>query len=179
MSRPLPPAERREARQGALIVIGLLLFLFEAFLPKPLPWMKFGLANIATLIALYWMGFRAAFTVAFFRILIGAVFTGTMFTPGFLLSLSGGFLALAAMGVLHRLRIFGIVSVSVAGALAHNAGQLLVAAYLLFANNMVLYIAPYLLASGVFTGVVIGYLSWRVLQRLEREDGVGGENPGG
>jgi heptaprenyl diphosphate synthase len=50
------PAEKREARLAGLIVVGLLLFIFEAYLPRPVPWLKFGLANIVTLIALYWIG---------------------------------------------------------------------------------------------------------------------------
>lgn len=79
----LSPVELWEARVSGLIVIGLLLFIFEAYLPRPVPWLKFGLANIATLIALYWLGWRAALIVSLFRIVIGSFFTGTLFTPGF------------------------------------------------------------------------------------------------
>ena len=79
---------RKEAHLAALVAIGLLLFLFEAFIPRPVPWLKFGIANIATLIALYWYGAAAALLVALSRILIGALFTGNILTPGFLLSFS-------------------------------------------------------------------------------------------
>lgn len=170
----LSPAELWEARVSGLIVIGLLLFIFEAYLPRPVPWLKFGLANIATLIALYWLGWRAALVVSLFRIVIGSFFTGMLFTPGFFLSLSGGLLAVLVMILLFQLRIFSLLTVSIAGALAHNGAQLWVAATLLFRNPVLWYLLPYLLLTGVITGVVTGVFSFWLLKRLERnyEEGV-------
>lgn len=167
----LSPVELWEARVSGLIVIGLLLFIFEAYLPRPVPWLKFGLANIATLIALYWLGWRAALIVSLFRIVIGSFFTGTLFTPGFFLSLSGGLLALLVMILLFQLRIFSLLTVSIAGALAHNGGQLWVAATLLFQNPVLWYLLPYLLLTGVITGVVTGVFSFWLLKRLEGDFG--------
>ncbi|MCB0293546.1 MAG: Gx transporter family protein, partial [Calditrichaeota bacterium] len=92
---------------------------------------------------------------------------GTLFTPGFFLSLSGGLLAVLVMILLFRLRIFSLLTVSIAGALAHNAGQLWVAATLLFRNPVLWYLLPYLLLTGVLTGVVTGVFSFWLLKRLE------------
>lgn len=170
LSRPLP-ADREEARLAGLVVVGLLLFLFEAYLPRPVPWLKFGLANIATLIALYWMGWQAAFLVSLYRILIGSFFTGNLFTPGFFLSLGGGMSAVLVMGAIYHLRIFSLLSVSIAGALAHNLGQLLAAIYLLFKNTILWYLLPYLLLTGILTGVITGLFSHYLLRRIGEDFG--------
>jgi heptaprenyl diphosphate synthase len=163
------PAEKREARLAGLIVVGLLLFIFEAYLPRPVPWLKFGLANIVTLIALYWMGWKEAVIVSLFRITIGSFFTGNLFTPGFFLSLSGGLSAVFLMGMLYYFKIFSLLTVSIGGSLMHNLAQLIVAAGLLFKNAVVWYLLPYLLLSGVLTGVVTGLFSYFLLRRLIRD----------
>lgn len=167
-SGPLP-VDKKDARLAGLIVIGLLLFIFEAYLPRPIPWLKFGLANIATLIALYWMGWKEAVIVSLFRIIIGSFFTGNLFTPGFFLSLGGGLAAVLVMGLLYHAKIFSLLTVSIAGAIFHNLGQLFVAIYLLFKNAILWYLLPYLLLTGVITGIVIGFFSYYLLKRI-RED---------
>jgi len=169
-STPLP-VDKQDARLAGLIVIGLLLFIFEAYLPRPIPWLKFGLANIATLIALYWMGWKEAVIVSLARIVIGSFFTGSLFSPGFFLSLSGGLLAVIVMGLLYHLKIFSMITVSIAGALMHNLGQLLVATYLLFKNAILWYLLPYLLLTGVITGVIIGLFSYYLLRRIRDDFG--------
>ncbi|MFQ5583797.1 MAG: Gx transporter family protein [Calditrichia bacterium] len=161
----------RDARIAGLVVVGLLLFIFESYLPRPVPWLKFGLANIATLVALYWLGWKEAIIVALYRIVIGAFFIGNIFTPGFFLSLSGGLMAVLAMVFFFQLKIFGIVSVSVAGSVFHNLGQVLVAVYLLFKNSVIWYILPYLLLTSLFTGVVIGLISFYLLKRIGEDFG--------
>lgn len=167
----LLPAEKREAHLAGLIVIGLLLFIFEAYLPRPIPWLKFGLANIATLIALYWMGWKEALIVSLFRIVIGSFFTGNLFTPGFFLSFSGGLSAVLVMGVLYHFKIFSLIAVSTAGALMHNLAQLFVAAYLLFKNPVLWYLLPYLVLTGTITGIAIGLFSYYLLKRLRADFG--------
>ena len=158
-----------EARIAGLIVVGLLLFIFENYLPRPIPWLKLGLANIATVIALYWLDWKAAIIVSLFRILIGSFFTGNLLTPGFFLSLSGGILAVIAMGLLFHMRIFGIITISVFGAIFHNLGQLLVAIYILFKNNVIWYLLPVLFLSGLLTGIIVGLFSFYLLFRIQSD----------
>lgn len=170
-SKQLPDKKslQYEARVAGLIVVGLLLFVFEAYIPRPIPWLKLGLANIATIIALYWLGWGAALIVSVFRILIGSFFTGNLLTPGFFLSVSGGLLAVTAMGLFFYLRIFGIISVSVIGAVFHNLGQLLAAVYFLFKNAVIWYLLPVLFVAGIITGIVIGFISFYLLKRIHAD----------
>lgn len=172
MNQPPPqlsPGELREAHTAALVVLGLLLFVFEAYLPRPVPWLKFGLANIATLIALYWMGFRTAVLVTVLRIIIGAMFTGTFLTPGFFLSFTGGLAAVSAMGLLYKARYFGVLTVSVGGAMCHNTFQLLIATLFFFKNPVLWYLLPYLLLTAAITGSAIGWFSFYLLRRIQQD----------
>ena len=93
--------------------------------------------------------------------------TGLIRVTGPLRIVFASLLAVLVMILLFRLRIFSLLTVSIAGALAHNAGQLWVAATLLFRNPVLWYLLPYLLLTGVLTGVVTGVFSFWLLKRLE------------
>ena len=62
---------------------GLVLFLFESLIPRPLPWLKPGLANIATLYALQKFGLRESLSVTLLRICVGGIILGTFLNPAF------------------------------------------------------------------------------------------------
>ena len=82
-----------------------------------------------------------------------------------LYSLGGGLLSFAVMVLLLRTKLFSRIGVSVAGAVAHNAGQLLVAALVLRSGALIAY-APALLISGAVTGGAIGLLSEMVTKAV-------------
>ncbi len=163
------PDSRKEAHLSVLIVLGMILFVFEAYIPRPIPWLKLGLANLATLIALYWYGAGAAILVSLYRIILGSLFIGTFLTPGFFLSLSGGLCAVLGMILLYHFRIFGIWAVSVAGAGLHGAGQLLAGYFLFFRNAVILNLFPFMLLYGLLSGSIIAYLSYLLLKQLKKE----------
>ena len=58
------------------------------------------------------------------------------------------------------------VSVSVAGAVGHNVGQIIVACILL-ETNVIIYYLPFLLLSGTVAGVVIGIVSALLIKRVK------------
>ena len=79
------------------MVLGVILHRVEALLPLPTPWIKLGLANIMTMIALVFLGASAALTVTLLRIFLGSLLGGTFLGPTFFLSLTGGLAAWAVM----------------------------------------------------------------------------------
>ncbi len=160
---------QKEAHLSALIALGMILFIFEAFIPRPIPWLKLGLANMATLIALYWYGPLSALLVSVYRILLGSLFVGTFLTPGFFLSLSGGIAAVLGMILMVRAHLFGIWAVSVVGAAFHSAGQLFVGYLLLLHNPIIIQLFPIMLLYGLVSGTFIAYFSLLILQRLKKE----------
>ena len=125
---------------------------FPLSLLIPLPGVKLGLANIVTLFALLQLGAPGAFAILTVRCLLGSLFAGNV--SALLFSLLGGFLAMAVMALLRRspLSVYGL---SVAGAAAHQTGQVL-AAVLLLGSWAPLSYLPLLWLASLVTGCVTG-----------------------
>ena len=140
-----------------LISMALVLSYMERFIPIqmviPLPGIKLGLANVVTLMALFFLGQKNAFTILILRCILGSVFGGGI--SGLAFSLTGGLLAMTTMSVIRRLGLFSVYGVSVLGAASHNIGQILVAMFLMNSVYVAGYL-PYLLAVSVFTGMATG-----------------------
>ncbi len=141
---------------GILCALALGLSLVDRLIPVaafiPLPGIKLGLANIVTLFALYFFGAPVAFTILTIRCILGAVFAGSISSLAF--SLFGGFLALAVMAVLRKSRRLSLFGVSIAGAAAHNIGQIIAGSILLGSTAVFAYL-PVLLIVAIFTGTAI------------------------
>ncbi len=150
-----------------LISLALALSYAERFLPLqmviPLPGIKLGLANIVTLVALYFLGTRSAFTILILRCFLGSVFGGGI--TGFLFSLCGGLLSMTVMTLSRRLPCFSVYGVSILGAAAHNIGQIGIAILLMHSIYIGTYL-PYLLIVALFTGFATGSASAGVLKIL-------------
>lgn len=160
-----------EQRAGYLVVLaalGAALSLVERIIPVPVPGVKPGLANVITLLLLYGGFSRDAFTVVLLRTTAAAVAAGSLFTPGHLLSLSGGVCAAAVMWLLiNGLRGWlSVYGVSAAGAWAHTAVQLLIAGVLLIPWSVVRPLAVPLLLLATGAGVLTGWVAARFLRIL-------------
>ena len=174
-------AEEQEAglaQQGAArltllsicLALSLMLFFVELRLPlvAAVPGFKLGLANIVTVAALRLFRAREALLLLVLRIVLGAAFAGSL--PALSFSLAGGLLALS-VGVLLLRAVprVPLVLLGVAGALSHNMGQLLAAAFWLGTLD-VFYYAPVLFALALVTGAATGFLAQEVLRRLPLEN---------
>ncbi len=151
-----------------LIAFGSILFIFESYFPRPLPWLKPGLANIASLLALYWFGFFEAFLITCARILIGNFFSGTFLGPAFFLSLVGGIISIIAMALIkyYTVKIFSIIGVSVIGAVFHTISQLILAGWLIVEHAGLIFFLPIMLFGAVLMGTLVGFLALNVDQRM-------------
>lgn len=151
----LPTKSRtfRTAMLGMLCALAVALSFLESLLPPlPVPGAKWGLSNLATMMALPLFGLPGGLAVtvvkagfAFFR---GGA-SGWM-------SLAGGLISTLLMAAVrrllaHRISFFGV---GVVGAVAHNMGQLL-AAMLLFSPALMWY-TPWLLLTGTVAGCITG-----------------------
>ncbi len=150
---------------GFLVGIGTVLHIAEGLLPPPipLPGVKIGLANVVTLVALFLFGGGVASGVSLFRVILGSLFSGTFLGVAFFLSLGGGLSSLAAM-YLVRGKGVSPLWVSIAGALAHNFGQWIVASFYLQSRALFFYL-PVLLLLAVPSGILVGYLGMLLLAK--------------
>ncbi len=155
-----------------LVVLGVLLHRVEALLPLPTPWIKLGLANIMTMIALVFLGAGAAFTVTLLRIFLGSLLGGTFLGPTFFLSLAGGLAAWAVMALIYRRKNtvgVSLVGVSVLSAYAHT-GAIFICVYFLFIHQEIfLKLLPFFFMVALVTGVLTGIVANRVAHHLIRE----------
>jgi heptaprenyl diphosphate synthase len=126
-----------------------VLSLFEGMFP-PLPFhMRFGLSNVVTMYALFFIGRRAAFTLAALKSLSVLLMRGPV--AGFL-SLSGGMLSLCAIALIAAAwKNASYFLLSVAGAVTHNMAQLAAASWLT-STNLLLFLFPVMAATGVLAG---------------------------
>jgi len=159
---------RRVTNLALLVSVGLVLSIIESTFPPllPIPGAKLGLANIATVIALYLFGAGMALEVTILRSLIAGLLRGSV--VGLFLSFSGGLVSTLVMIALFLVfdDTFSVVGVSVAGAVTHNVVQLL-AAYLLVRHAALFFYMPYLILIAVPTGLFVGFASRRVTLSLQ------------
>jgi heptaprenyl diphosphate synthase len=136
----------------------LFLSAVEYLIPKPLPFMRIGLANLPLLLALNIFGAKDFFLLALIKVLGQGIMGGTLFSWVFLFSVAGTFTSAALMYLLRRFlsqKYLGFTGISCAGAVASNGVQLVLARYLVFGPAL-RYLAPPFLASGFITGIVLG-----------------------
>ena len=113
---------------GMLTALAIILSIVERMFPLdaiiPIPGVKLGLANVVTLFALTRLGLRDSLAVVVVRVTLASLLMGSV--TAFLFSLFGGLLALFAMWALLHVegKFCSLLGVSVAGAAAHNIGQI-------------------------------------------------------
>ncbi len=162
-SSPVDPLilerSRRRIFLALFTALAVALHTLEALLPSPAPWFRFGFANIFTVTALFLYGAGAAWGVMLGRVAVGSLVLGNLFSPGFLLSLSGGVFATALMTISRAL--FGVrigpVGVSVLGAAGHATGQIFVAWLVLVRHDGLWRLFPFFLLVSLVTGVLNGW----------------------
>ena len=145
-----PVTTRKLTTLSLLAAIALALYAVESALPPivPIPGIKLGL------FVLWKYSAKDAFFVLLVRILLATMFFGQAMS--LLYSLSGGILCLFSM-LLVKLLLHGnyLFLASMTGAVFHNLGQIGVA-FLLTSVPAVLVYLPFLLLSGLVTGLFIG-----------------------
>ncbi len=154
------------ALYGMLISVALVMSYVEAIIPVtlPVPGMKLGLANIVVVWVLYSLGIKASAVISILRVVIAGFLFGNLYS--ILFSLAGAVLSLVIMCLLKKIKKFTIVGVSIAGGVAHNVGQIIVA-MLVLENIHMAYYLPVLLVSGVAAGIAIGLLGGILFKKIK------------
>lgn len=147
-----------------LTAVAMILSYVESLLPSVgIPGVKMGLANIAVIFALFRFGWKEAAALSLVRVVLVSLLFGSV--GAMLYSLAGAVLSLAVMALLRRIDRFSTVGVSVAGGVAHNAGQILMAMLILQTKQLFGYL-PVLAASGIAGGVLTGLVAALLIRRI-------------
>ena len=148
--------------------LALLLSYVEMLLPPiftAVPGIKMGLSNIVIVLILYRFGIIEASVVSFVRLIISTLLFANIST--FWYGLAGAVLSLTVMAILKKLDFLSIVAVSVAGAVLHNIGQMIVAIILLKTPEIGYYMIV-LSITGTIAGIFIGICGAFLYKRFEK-----------
>lgn len=152
---------------GLCVALAMIMSYIESLFPLnfAVPGIKMGLANIVIIFLLYRMGFGAACVVSLIRVFLVSLLFGNVMMMAY--SIAGAVLSLGLMFLLKNSGKFSVVGVSIAGGVAHNAGQIIMAIILLGAKQIAYYL-PVLAVTGTVTGVLIGIAASIVIKRVKR-----------
>lgn len=153
-----------------MIAIAFALSIAERIFPigaiVPIPGIKLGLANVVTMMALFYIGSAGAFVILVVRCLLGGIFAGI---SSLFFSLTGGLFAFFAMLFIKQFykKAFSIFGMSIAGAAFHNFGQI-TAASAMFGWGLLHTYLPVLLITGLATGILTATVAAPIFRKLER-----------
>jgi heptaprenyl diphosphate synthase len=145
------------SKMAALAALSLFLSTVEYMIPKPLPFIRLGLANAPLLIALK-LPPASFFMLVLVKIFGQALISGTIFSYIFLLSLSGSLVSAAAMFFLRLAvpeKYMSLTGISITGSFLSNVTQMTLARFFILGPGAV-YIMPPFIAAGVVSGTALG-----------------------
>ena len=150
---------RKLAFLGLMFALMLILAVVERMLP-PFPMLppqfgRIGLSNVIVMYVIFFVGKKEAFVIAVLKAAFNLLMRG--FVAG-LLSLAGGLLSVIVIVIfwwVFRNKI-SYISLSIAGAIGHNIGQLFVACIMMQNWRLFVFYLPALLITGAIFGTVTG-----------------------
>ena len=146
--------------------ICLFLSAIEYMIPKPIPFLRVGIANVPILLCLDVLPVPLLLLVVVLKVIGQGLIGGTLISYVFLFSAVGSFASALSMLLFRRLfapRI-SLVGVGVLGALFSNITQILLARVLIFGEGAWL-IAPPFLALGTVTATLLCLFAERFAAR--------------
>ena len=166
MTAPAADPERRQRALALLAAAALFLASVEYVIPKPVPFLKLGLANLPVLVALTVMGPREVLTLVALKVVGQGIVQGTLFSYIVLFSAAGSLASALVMLLLYHGagRYISLVGVSIMGALASNLAQVAAARLLIFGESAWL-IAPAFLITGTVSALLLGLFAERFVVR--------------
>ena len=152
-----------------MVALGVILHRLEALLPLPSPWIKLGLANLMTLVALIFLGFKEAVIVTFLRVVLGSILGGTFLGPTFFLSLAGGIAAILIMGMLYKIgkKHMSLIGISIFGAYTHTLATSLCVYYFLIRESSFFTLLPFFFSLALLTGILTGSIANTLIRQMQ------------
>ncbi|MDR2181643.1 MAG: Gx transporter family protein [Treponema sp.] len=163
----MPPRidEKQLAFFGAFC---MFLSTLEMLIPRPLPFLRIGLANLPLLVSLRLRPPRFTLALCLLKILGQALVGGSLFSYIFFFSAAGSLASAALMlgcGHLFGTRM-SLAGIGVMGSLASNVTQIILARFFFLGEGAFL-IAPAFLAIGAAAGFLLGLFAQEAVETSE------------
>ena len=156
-------------RLAIFLAMGIVLNIVESMIPLPIaiPGIRLGLANTMGLIVLYFYSPKEYVAIGFLR-----VFIVTLIRTGFgsmtsILSFSGWFLSTLITLLIYFLHKASVYGLSVTSAMFHQVGQIFMVMIIYELPEFINYL-PVLLISAIVSGLLVAFVSSKVLSMLNR-----------
>ncbi len=155
------------AQYGCMLAFAMIVSYIEALIPFyfGIPGAKLGLANSVIVLCLYMFGGAPAFMINTARVILCGILFSNAYSIWY--SLAGAAVSYLVMFLLKKIKGFSMIGVSIAGGVAHNLGQLLVALMITDVPVLLFYL-PALLLFGTVTGLLNGSLAMIIYKRIEK-----------
>ena len=156
----------RIALCGLLIAMMLVLGFIESRIPinAGIPGIKLGLSNGVLIFAVYMLDIPTAWLLMVLKVTLSGLLFGGFNT--IMYALAGGVLSMLTMTLLSRIKGMHPVTVSMAGGVMHNVGQVALAMILLHTRQLLYYMAILILV-GLACGALTGIVASSVMKHLK------------
>ncbi len=162
--------ERKIYLIAFLAALSGIFSVLDAMIPKPIPFVKIGIANIVSLILVREDKLLLALNVAVLRTIVSSLFIGTFLSYTFLLSFTGAVVSLLFMWLFFK--IFGKnlseVGLSVIGAFFNTAAQGLLVFLFWSYDRGTLFLVSILILASLVNGIIIGFLAKMFYKEAEK-----------
>ncbi len=151
-----------ERKIAFISAVTLLCSTLEFLIPKPLPFLRLGLANLPLLLILDFIDLRSYLAILVLKALGQGMVSGTLFSYLILISLAGTLASGLAMLASQRLfpTRLSLVGISLIGAFVSNLSQIAVAGALAY-GRAIWIAAPLMLGLGMVTSLLLGLFAER------------------
>lgn len=146
--------------------MAILLNIIEStFIPPVSFGIRFGIANIISLVTIQFFGYREMIVVNVLRILIGNLLKGLIFGSTFWISTCGVVLSSIALILLKKINS-SILFSSIISSIMHSIGQIVMVMFFYQQFAVITYL-PILFFTSIPTGVLTGFIAQQVLHRIK------------
>jgi len=152
-----------------LSAVGIALYVVESLIPGPAPFLKIGLANVSSVLALMILPPSDIFLVVGTRVVVGSLLVGSLFSPSFIIALGSGLVAATAMWAARSAgNAFSVVGISLIGSVSHVITQIFLVMVLFVQDSSILFLLPLLLSSALIGGLIVGFVSSKLIPVLRK-----------
>ena len=157
---------RNIALCGLLTAMMLVLGFIESLLPvaTAVPGVKLGLSNGVLMFAMYMLDAPTAFLLMLLKVVLSGLLFGGV--SAMMYAMAGGVASMLVMILFKRFN-FSMLFVSMLGAVAHNAAQVLLAMIVLHTRQLLYYLAVLTLIALV-TGAVTGVAAQATVKHIHK-----------
>jgi len=152
------------------LALSAALAFTEYLIPKPLPFLRIGLANAIPVIFLHFGQYRDALFISFWRPVLVCLMIGTLLTPPFWISLTGSLLSILFMMIAHKTMkdFISPIGLCLIGAYFHVAGQLGLVYFMdmIISLQAIIVIGSIMSVMALIGGLITGYISIYLMRHL-------------